>query len=526
MKSGPETALIKKPYRKLAYSKEQLEEFAKCADPVSGPFYFLSNYFYVQHPTKGKLLYAPFDYQIRLIDAYHNYTKVVAMCPRQAGKTVTAAGYLLWSAMFKKDQTILIAAHKFLGASEIMTRIRFGYESVPDFIRAGITDYNKQSIVFDNGSRIVAQATTESTGRGWSISILYADELAAVRSTIAQAFWTSVSLTLSTGGKAIITSTPNTVDDLFASIWMGANKTQDEYGNTLPDGLGTNGFRAVSAEWNEHPDRDEKWAEAQRALVGDERFAREIECKFISFEETLINGFKLASLSGIEPIELQGQVRWYVKPSAGNTYLVGLDPSIGTGGDPAAIQVFEARSNKQIAEWTHNKTSIEKQVQLLSEITKYLASITKNPNDIYYSVENNTVGEATLVAIRDIGEENIIGVFLSEPVRLGNVRKFRKGFNTTNTNKLATCSKLKSLVENDRIKLYSKKLISELRTFISVGNTYKAKSGDTDDLVMALILILRMMEILKNYIPDLQNIRATDSEEMMPLPFVMSTSFN
>ena len=217
--------------------------------------------------------------------------------------TVTAAGYLLWSAMFKSDQTILIAAHKFSGASEIMSRIRFGYESVPDFIRAGITEYNKQSIVFDNGSRIIAQTTTETTGRGMSISILYSDEMSSVRPTIAREFWTSCSLTLSTGGKAIVTSTPNNSDDLFADIWHNANKTEDEYGNTIPNGLGVNGFRAITALWNEHPDRDELWAHEQRELVGDERFAREILC--LSGDTKVDIRFPDGSIKKMSILELQ-----------------------------------------------------------------------------------------------------------------------------------------------------------------------------------------------------------------------------
>ena len=277
-KNYGESALIKQPYRKLAYTKKQLEDFTKCVDPVTGPFYFMSNFFYVQHPKKGKLRYKPYDFQIRLIDAYHNYKRVVAMMPRQCGKTVTAAGYLLWAAMFNSDQTILIAANKFAGAMEIMTRIRFGYESVPDYIRAGITEYNKQSIVFDNGSRILCQTTTETTGRGMSISILYSDEMSSVRPTIAREFWTSCSLTLSTGGKAIVTSTPNNSDDLFADIWHNANKTADEFGNTFPNSLGVNGFHAITAKWDEHPERDEAWAAEQRELVGDEQFEREVLC--------------------------------------------------------------------------------------------------------------------------------------------------------------------------------------------------------------------------------------------------------
>lgn len=87
--------------------------------------------------------------------------------------TTCAAAYLLWYAMFHSDKTVLIAAHKFVGAQEIMLRIRYGYELCADHIRSGVVNYNKGSMDFDNGSRIVSSTTTETTGRGMSISILY-----------------------------------------------------------------------------------------------------------------------------------------------------------------------------------------------------------------------------------------------------------------------------------------------------------------------------------------------------------------
>jgi hypothetical protein len=87
--------------------------------------------------------------------------------------TTCAAGYLLWYAMFHPDQTILIAAHKHTGSQEIMQRIRYAYELCPDYIRSGVVNYNKGSIEFDNGSRIVSTTTTGNTGRGMSISLLY-----------------------------------------------------------------------------------------------------------------------------------------------------------------------------------------------------------------------------------------------------------------------------------------------------------------------------------------------------------------
>lgn len=87
--------------------------------------------------------------------------------------TTVASGYLLWYGMFNEDATVLIASNKYDGAQEIMHRIRYAYESVPDHIRAGVKEYNKRSMTFDNGSRIVATTTTENTGRGMSLSLVY-----------------------------------------------------------------------------------------------------------------------------------------------------------------------------------------------------------------------------------------------------------------------------------------------------------------------------------------------------------------
>ena len=165
--------LIKSAHKPEYYSQEQMTEFLQCADPVTGPSYFLEKYFYIQHPVKGKLLYAPYDYQRNLVKSYNDYRFSINLLSRQLGKTTTAAGYLLWFAMFKPDSTILVAAHKYAGAQEIMQRIRYAYESTPNHIRAGVTSYNKGSIEFENGSRIISTATTENTGRGLSITLLY-----------------------------------------------------------------------------------------------------------------------------------------------------------------------------------------------------------------------------------------------------------------------------------------------------------------------------------------------------------------
>jgi hypothetical protein len=518
MSKSLEGVLVKAPHRRQSYTDEQIQEFVSCADPDTGPQYFMSHFFYIQHPLHGKMLYQPYEFQDRLIETYHNYRFSISMMPRQTGKSTSAAGYLLWYAMFVPDSTILVAAHKYLGAQEIMQRVRYAYESCPDHIRAGVISYNKGSIEFDNGSRIVAQTTTENTGRGMSITLLYCDEFAFVRPTIAREFWTSITPTLSTGGKAIITSTPNSDEDQFALIWKGANRLEDDYGN--PTELGINGFRAFRSYWQEHPDRDDVWAAQQKAILGEDRFRREMMCEFIINDETLIAPAKLIDLQSTDPIYKTGQVRWFRAPQVGRIYVVSLDPSLGTGGDPAAIQIFEANTTEQIGEWRHNRTTIPEQIRILADICRHINDTVKDSKSIYYTVENNTIGEAALISIAEYGEENIQGYFLSEPGG-GSGRRYRKGFNTTHKPKLAACAKLKNLLETGRMIIHSASLISELKTFVAHGTSYAAKSGETDDLVMATVLNIRMMQILQSYHSELDTqLRDHADNTIEPMPFV------
>ena len=137
-------------------------------------------------------------------------------------------------------------------------------------------------------------------------------------------------------------------------------------------------------------------------------------------------------------------------------------------------------------------------------------------------MENNTIGEAALISIADFGEENIQGLFLSEDKKAGQGRRYRKGFNTTNKSKIAACSKLKTLVETGRFKILSIPLISELKNFVASGTSYAAKPGEHDDLVMATVLVVRMMQQIQQYHKDLgDNMTDHTDTEIEPLPFIM-----
>lgn len=181
--------------------------------------------------------------------------------------SITSGAYLLWYAIFKFDKTILIASNKNSNAMEMISRIRFAYENLPHWLKPGIQEdgWNKHSIGFDNGSRIVSTATSEDSGRGMSISLLFLDEFAFVTPAIQDEFWTAIKPTLSTGGACLMTSTPNGDMNIFAQIWRGAQ-------------VGANSFFPIRVRWDEPPGRDERFKEDEIGDIGERKWLQEYEC--------------------------------------------------------------------------------------------------------------------------------------------------------------------------------------------------------------------------------------------------------
>ena len=520
-----DASLVKRGHIKTTYNRFKLQELKKC---LKDPVYFLENYMKIQHPTQGGIEFHLYDYQRDLIKLYSENRFAIALLPRQSGKTTCAAGFLLWKAMFTADTTILVAAHQFSGAAEIMQRIRYAYEFFPDFLRAGVIEYNKHSITFDNGSRIISQATTEKTGRGLSLSLIYLDEFAFVDAGMATEFWTSLAPTLSTGGDCIITSTPNSETDQFAQIWREANKTADEYGDERLDGLGSNDFKSFTIDWKRvpRPESHDDFERKMRSQLGDDRWEREFLCEFISFEETLIDSHVLRGLLGQEPIESLGRVRWYNPVLPNRIYIAGLDPSMGTGGDNAAITVWMLPEFIQVAEWTHNKTDVRGQVRVLMDILgKLHRDLKTNPDhegrtEIYWSCENNSLGEAVLQVIDSTGEELFPGFFVHEP------KKKRKGFTTTHKTKIESCARLKSLIESGRMEVRSKNLALELKSFVRSNRSFRAKTNQRDDIVLSALLCMRILNEVQNYDQEtyekLAEIIELGDEERDPMPLIVT----
>lgn len=508
---------LKKPHQETEYTPYQLQELAKCA---ADPIYFIKNYVYIQHATLGKIKFNLYPYQEKLIRTIHNNRNVIALQSRQTGKTQTIAIYLFWYAIFNEDKTVVVASNKMSNATEILHRVQYSYEELPDWLKPGVKEYNKTSIEFDNSSRFFSQATTADTGRGKAVSRLYVDEIAFIRKSIQDELWASVSPTLSTGGSMIISSTPNGDNELFANLWRGAK-------------LGNNGFVPFEAKWDEVPGRDcVKFKQEMIGKIGELKFRQEFENEFLSSDPLLINSIKLQQLKSTPPLfEDHGFKFWMNQPDPTKTYYVGCDISVGLDNDYSTVQVLEFPTMKQVAEFRSNSISPQQFYVRIKWILNYLKTPTELSDNIYirnkvpevyWSFENNGVG-AAIVALLQNDEKFPEAVLLSDANRFGMV--------TSGKSKLMACLELKRLVEkiNGGLQLCSDLLITELKNYVSNGKTtYHAKPGATDDLIAAMLVVMNVLKKAADYEEEVFELMYNPEDEFEddefggePMPIVM-----
>lgn len=523
-----EIEIIKKGYSRDVFTPEQELELFKC---MQDPIYFMEKYVKIQHAMKGRVPFKMFPYQREMIRAFVNNKDCIALTARQMGKTTCAAAFLLWKAMFCPDSGILLAANKMVQAQEIMDRIRFAYENLEQYnwLRAGVTEYNKTSITFDNGSKITARATTPDAGRGLSITLLYLDEFAFVQPNMASEFWTAISPTLSSGGSCIITSTPNNDEDQFAQIWKGANIDTDSEGHLIPGGVGRNGFFPIEVTWHQHPDRDEKWAIDFRNKLGEDRFQREFECKFVSEDDTLVSPLILNTLDPVQELFRIDDIRWFNEPQPNHIYGVGWDPAMGSLKDFASIQVLDLTTLEQVAEWRSNRVPVQQQTEVLIKIlyfiyqSMYNDPLQEGEPELFWTVENNGLGLAADSEINHIGEENLPGMLVNEPRRSRGGYK-AKGLRTSQPTKLAACSLFKKLIERGKLTVKSRPLIREMKNFVRGGGSYRAKPGEHDDLIMSMIIVVRLLSIVQEWDDGIGEAMGDDSmlDDMIiePMPII------
>jgi len=382
--------------------------------------------------------------------------------------TTTTGAYVLWYTLFNGGKNIGIVSNKQVSAIDILNRIKSMYKEIPDYMKPGIIDWNKTSILFENDTRIMVSATSEDAFRGRTLNLLVCDEFAFLPKHIAYDFWSANYPTISASkeAKIIIISTPSGMYNQFHTIYSEAERN-------------FNSFTSFKSTWMDVPGRNEQWKKAQISNIGERRFTQEYDCEFLGSTNTVINTDRIRSLfTEIEEpaiIEREGKLRIYEKPVEGEKYVIGADTSKGTGEDYSVAQIlkfisFTPLKFQQVAVFEDNHTDVYAFSDILDKLSIYY-------NKAYLMVENNAEGAAVVNKLWwDIETESLVNTG-SKSINLG--------IRATRSTKPKAVLLMKKLIEDGCLEIHDKRTIEELASFIEENNRYFGKDLH-DDLVSGL----------------------------------------
>jgi len=503
------------------FAQEEIKEYIKCSQD---PIYFIKNYIQIVSLDKGLIPFALWDFQEKVIQTVHNNRFVICKFPRQTGKSTTMIAYILHYVLFNDNMNVAVLANKLATARELLSRLQLAYEHLPKWLQQGVISWNKGSIELENGSRIIASATSSSAVRGGSFNMIFLDEFAYVPHEVADEFFSSVYPTISSGTdtKILMVSTPRGMN-LFYKYWRGANKKEGEPGK--------NTYVPIEVHWSQVPGRDEKWKRETIANSSEEQFRTEFECEFLGSVNTLISPAKLKCMTFESPIlKREEGLKVYKKPEKDRQYFITVDTSRGLGQDYHAFIVVDTTESpyEVVATFRNNemppmiypnviyqtaKEYNEAQVLCeLNDIGGQVADILRNDLEYENMLSTSMKGRAGQILGEGFGQQVTYGMKMTQPV------------------KKIGCSTLKSFIETDKLITNDYNILEELINFVSSRTSYEADAGHNDDLVMCLVIFAWMttqkyfqeyfdIDLRKQlYETEMKNIE----EDIMPFGFIQN----
>ena len=455
----------------LKSKQSQISEIVRCGkDPV----YFMNKYLKIQHPLKGLIPFKTYEFQDDCVKEFNDYRFNIILKSRQLGLSTLVAAYAVWQSVFYKDKNVLIIATKLAVAQNFIRKVKTYIKSMPNWLLVPVvTANNKQQVEFSNGSQIKAVPTSEDAGRSEALSLLIVDEAAFVRNF--DELWMGLYPTLSTGGRAILLSTPNGVGGQYHEIYTKSLRKENE-------------FNPIKLMWDVHPERGEDWFNKETKNMSQKQVAQELLCDFASSGDTFLTNdilekIRILSRSPIEKSGPGNNVWYWEYPVEGANYIISADIARGDSGDYSTFHVINT-NNMSVATEYKGKIPPDQFAILVYDIAKRF-------NNAMICPENNAYGYTMLIKLGELAYKNLY--FSSEREKYkylyGEGQNLGKaGFTTSKESRDKILANFEETLRNGRIKTYSQRLYSELKTFIWNGKKITAMKGYNDDLIMSLAI--------------------------------------
>jgi len=248
---------------KIKYTPFEVDEIRFC---TRDPMYFISRYIKTQHPVLGATMLPIEKHQVDYINAINNSKNLIAMLPRQTGMTSKTIAFLLWEALFRVNQRIIVQGVNVNTTKYMCDLLGFLVDHLPAFLKCSVTTKRRTTVEFENGSSIVIGVISGNALRGAHYTRLYLDCFALAPDRVQQEVFIAAAPMLAKG-RVVMSSTPNGPTNTFAQIWSNASKHLGHFTpfkrtvDDLPHAL--------------------SWKMARKAQMSERDWQREYMCEFI-----------------------------------------------------------------------------------------------------------------------------------------------------------------------------------------------------------------------------------------------------
>lgn len=245
---------------RLAELKQEVE-WRRC---VADEAYFLRNYWHIQHPAHGKILFDLREAQSHALYEWRLHRYSLTLKARQIGWTTLVAAHQFWLAFFTPDQNIIDLSRTEREAVLLLKKTKYGFQHLPRWMTErgpkSLADH-QQRMQFDNGSTITSMPSAADPARGESATLVVVDEWAFLPN--AEEAWASIEPVADVGGRIIGLSTARGSGNFFHELWVGAS-------------TGANKFSPMFFPWSAgDQDRGDAWYEEKKRSMQPWQLAQE-----------------------------------------------------------------------------------------------------------------------------------------------------------------------------------------------------------------------------------------------------------
>lgn len=470
--------MIPEEKQKLTLKEIQAIEYKKCSqDPV----YFMRKFVKVQHQLRGKVLFNLYPFQEDTLRQFANNKFNIVLKSRQMGISTLCAAYILWVMLFNKDKNILIISIKQDTSKELVSKIKLANDNLPIWLKVKCVENNMLSLKFENGSNVRAVSSSSDAGRSMAVYLLVIDEAAFIEGI--SDIWASAWSTLSTGGNAILLSTPNGIGNFFHKMWVDAETK-------------TNSFNPIKLKWDLHPERTQTWRDAQTKELGAALAGQECDTDFLAsghnvIATDIIDFYKKTYRETPAECRELDKALWIWKyPDYNSTYIISADTSRGDGGDYQACHVLDAVTLEQCAEYKGQIST--------KEFGNLLCSLGAYYNNSLLVIERENTGWAVIQQVIDREYPNLF--YMTKDLKYvdpdapqsNNIyseeKKAVAGFSTTMKTRPIIIDNFIRYMSEKELKIRSSRTLAELETFIWKNFKAQAMQGYNDDLIISLCI--------------------------------------